>query len=138
MNKEDSKYVQGLIQMVMCRMRKTLAADLADKEYISETNGEIVDFCKYVEKILDDKSDGEWRAIKMDVEGYPFSPVYGVIFVFTYDNETCFYGWNSGRYEMNFYSLPSFYCGSEPYFKMENYIMAEDILGEIGTLQNVF
>ena len=117
---DDKKYMDGLRSTVTRHMEKTIAEARMD-EYC-EQEKQLYD---YIESIITSPSVGEWQFIKMDIPDYPFSPVYGTVFVFEYEGETCYYGWDEEREEIGFYSLPKHLKLSQ-----NEFILMEDILNE--------
>jgi hypothetical protein len=117
----DKKYMNGLRSAVIKHMEQTIAKARKD-EYCGEDDER---FYRYVESIMPSPSVGEWQFIKVDVPDYPFSPVYGAVFMFGYEGETTYYGWDAEREIIGFYSLPKHLELSQ-----KEFILMEDILNE--------
>ena len=120
------KYMEGLRFAVIKHMERTIAKARKDAGY----NDEYEKFYRYVESIMTSSDAGKWYFTKEDASDYPFSPVYGIVFVFEYEGETMLYGWDKGRFEIGFYILPKHLCLSS-----EAYIRMEDILNEAISLE---
>lgn len=117
----DKKYMDGLRSAVLKHMERTISRARKDKYYGEEDEK----FYRYVESIMSSPSVGEWQFIKEDVPNYPFSPVYGTVFIFEYEGETGYYGWDADREKIGFYSLPK-HLELSP----KDFILMEDILNE--------
>lgn len=117
----DKKYMDGLRSAVLKHMERTIEKARKDKYYGEEDER----FYRYVESITTSPSVGEWHFIKDDIPGYPFSPVYGAVFMFEYEGESGYYGWDADREKIGFYSLPN-HLELSP----REFILMEDILNE--------
>ena len=117
----DRKFMDGLRSAVLKHMERAIIKARKDEYYGEEDEK----FYRYVETIMTSPAVGEWQFIKEDIPGYPFSPTYGAVFVFEYEGEITFYGWDDGHSEIGFYSKPR-------HLRLEqvNYILMEDILNE--------
>jgi len=117
----DRKYMSGLRSVVLKHMERTIAKERKDENYGEEEER----FYRYVEGVIASPSGGEWQFIKEEIPDYLFSPVYGTVFVFEYEDETVFYGWDSARKKIGFYSLQK-HLELSP----REFILMEDILNE--------
>ena len=120
-NDKDRQYMDGLRSAVMKHIERTIAKARDDEPREEECER----FYRYVESIMTSPAVGEWWFIKEDIPDYPFSPVYGTVFVFEYEGETAYYGWDADRGEIGFYSLPKHLELSQ-----KEFILMEDILNE--------
>ena len=62
-------------------------------------------FAEYTRTIVENKSSGRWRFVKLNGTMEDDMPKYGVIFVFTYRKIRCMYGWDADREYLGFFSI---------------------------------
>lgn len=100
---------------------KTFIENLAE----GDSDDDTIKFCEFMESRLSGENFGEWHYGQPIINGVPM-PYYGAVFVFEYEGDICIYGWNSGKYEIGFYSLP--YCGDKPMpLEADNYVYIHEL-----------
>lgn len=127
-DENDRKYMNGLRSAVLKHIERTIAK-ARKEEYYGEEDEK---FYRFVESIMTSPFVGEWHFVKEDIPDYPFSPVYGTVFLFEYEGETVYYGWDTNRDKIGFYSLPK-HLELSP----REFILMEDILNEAIGLSSI-
>lgn len=111
-------------------VRKQMMKKIIKQHEQANTEDEIL-FCMRVGKCILEPEDGQWLFMTEDVPDYPFSPIYGTLFLFKLDDTTYFFGKNGESSELNF-------CEAEQGQKItaKNFVWGEDMFNvPIGDLE---